>query len=84
MTNSGDQNKHTQCPTKIWNFKDAPAHLKVYSPHGGDEDFVILSIFEEEDYAFFKILNRLTVCDYSKHVIHEKDEQWFLYITAHS
>lgn len=26
----------------IWNFDDAPEPLKNLSPHGGDEDFVIV------------------------------------------
>lgn len=69
----------------VWSFNKAPEEYRKLSPHGGDEDFVVLSATEDVwDFKLGNLLDGITICDYSKHEVLVNDKKMFVYITSHA
>lgn len=70
----------------IWKYDNAREDLQALSHHGGDEDYIILiKKFDfEQDHKFERIVDSLTVCDYQQILVFIDDEEYYLFITAHS
>lgn len=70
-------------PIQIWPFQEAPEWMRLKSPHGGDEDWVIYAeewINYAENWVVEGIVDRLTVCDASKHFT----DDGVFWITCHA
>ena len=69
---------------RIWPWDGAPKKYKRLSMHGGDEDFVVLLRGLDgpgEDEMRCVLIDKITVCDASRHVMSNGD---VVYITAHA
>lgn len=65
---------------RVWSFYDAPQILRELSPHGGDEDWVLLCK-EGEWVNWAQSGSQFGVCDVSEHRI---GKGWEVRIGAHS
>lgn len=74
----------TERHIKVWNYNEAPKHLRDYSTHCGDEDWVVLAAGSVNQNNVEYLVDRLTVCDFEKHKIVIEDIIYYLYITSHS
>lgn len=61
----------------VYRFHEAPKELQELSPHGGDEDYIVVG---RDDNLAFTVAEKLTFCDCSEH-FHEGS---YVYITAHA